>query len=164
MAELELRHTTLPASDAPEIVVRWATTTVVSPTNVVGYRRAMLTFGMSRMRADPEGPEAAVAVAVTAPMPVPDSNPPADIVAREESSRLHVTGRPASTFPEASRLVAVRAMFAPTMMVSAAGDTFTDATGSGLGPGPVESPPHAATARHANANARLMACRLPGDN
>src|SRR3989449_904977 len=84
-------------------------------------------------------------VAVTSADPVPTAritavwpNAPS-IRATEESFTVHDTARPERMFPLASRRSAKKPALSPTATVADSGETVTDATGPGLGPG-IESP------------------------
>src|SRR5436189_2841 len=84
-------------------------------------------------------------VAVTSADPVPTAritavwpNAPS-IRATEESFTVHDTARPERMFPLASRRVAKKPALSPAATVADSGETVTDATGPGLGPG-IESP------------------------
>src|SRR5205809_256676 len=84
-------------------------------------------------------------VAVTSADPVPTAritavwpNAPS-IRATEESFTVHDTARPERMFPLASRRAAKKLALSPTATVADSGETVTDATGPGLGPG-IESP------------------------
>jgi hypothetical protein len=57
--------------------------------------------------------------------------PVAETLATAVFDEIHVTGRPIRTFPAASRALAVSCCVPPTNRPEAAGDTLTDATGTG---------------------------------
>src|SRR5205085_5113574 len=75
-----------------------------------------------------------VAVIVAVPATLPVTNPPALTVATLVLLEAHVTVRPGSGFPPASRGVAVNWTVPPTGTDALAGLTLTDATGAGGAP------------------------------
>ena len=70
-----------------------------------------------------------VAVIVAVPVATPLTSPAADTVATPLALVVHVTTRPVSTFPPASRSVAVSCTLEPTCTLGVPGATVTDATG-----------------------------------
>ena len=78
--------------------------------------------------ADPACPSL-VAVIVALPVATPVTSPPAETVATALALVVHVTARPVSTFPPASRSVAESCTVEPTCTLGVAGATVTDATG-----------------------------------
>jgi len=82
--------------------------------------------------ADPLCPSL-VAVIVAAPAISPVASPVPDTVATGSALELQVTTRPLSKFPLASFRVAVNCWVPPTVTLTLAGLTATDATGAGDG-------------------------------
>src|SRR5439155_1385158 len=74
-----------------------------------------------------------VAVMVVVPAATPVTRPAPETVARAELPVLHETTRPVRTLPLASRVTAESCAVAPTMTLDVAGETVTDATGTGAG-------------------------------
>jgi hypothetical protein len=71
-----------------------------------------------------------VAVIVAAPAPTPVTRPLAETVAKPVFDELHVTNRPVSVAPPASRVVAISCTVPPTVTLFVAGVTVTVATGA----------------------------------
>ena len=76
-----------------------------------------------------------VAVMVAGPAATPVTSPLAETVATPLALVVHVTGRPVSTLPLASRSVAASCTVAPTCTLAGVGVTVTVATGGGGGGG-----------------------------
>jgi hypothetical protein len=72
-----------------------------------------------------------VAVIVAEPAATAVTTPVAEMLATAVFDELHVTGRPVSTFPAASRALAVSCCVPPTSRLADGGDTLTTATGTG---------------------------------
>jgi hypothetical protein len=71
-----------------------------------------------------------VAVIVAEPAATPVTTPLDDTVAIPVLELAHVTGRPESTAPFASSVVAVSCTVCPTLTLGVDGETLTDATGT----------------------------------
>src|SRR5438093_13563018 len=71
-----------------------------------------------------------VAVTTTCPAATPATTPDAETLATAEFELAHVTTRPVSTLPLASRVTAVSCTTCPVWMFADDGDTVTEATGS----------------------------------
>src|SRR5687767_5499975 len=76
-----------------------------------------------------------VAVIVALPAAAPVTSPLAETVATPLALVVHVTPRPVSTLPAASRSVAVSCTVEPSCTLAGAGVTVTVATGAGGGGG-----------------------------
>src|SRR5207249_1009332 len=74
-----------------------------------------------------------VAVTTTCPATTPATKPLPDTVAVAVFALAHVTTRPVSTFPLASRVTTLSCTVCPTTTLAVAGDTVTVATGAGGG-------------------------------
>ena len=73
-----------------------------------------------------------VAVSVAVPAATAVTSPVADTLATADALLLHVTARPVSVFPAASRALAASCCVPPTTRLAVAGLTLTAATGTGV--------------------------------
>jgi hypothetical protein len=80
----------------------------------------------------PETPSL-VAVTTSCPTATPVTSPVLETVATCAFALVHVTTRPVSALPAASRVTALSWTVCPTCTLAVAGVTVTDATGAGAG-------------------------------
>src|SRR2546426_7306312 len=130
---LDVQVTDRPESTLPAASFSVAVSCTVAPTSTTAVTGLITTDATGTFAtvtlADPLLPSL-VAVIVTAPAATPITRPLADTVAIAVFELVHVTARPASTFPAASLGVALSCVVAPTNTVAVAGLTVTDATGT----------------------------------
>src|SRR2546425_419405 len=130
---LDSQVTDRPESTLPAASFSVAVSCTVAPTSTTAVTGLITTDATGTFAtvtlADPLLPSL-VAVIVTAPAATPITRPLADTVAIAVFELVHVTARPASTFPAASLGVALSCVVAPTNTVAVAGLTVTDATGT----------------------------------
>lgn len=101
------------------------------PLDAVKVNGPVLVGAPAIVRTDTPATPSIIARIVAVPEPRAVTKPMADTVARVVSLDDHVTKRPASTMPVASRGTALSISVAPSSSVAAAGVTTTVAGGAG---------------------------------